>query len=136
MANENNFVSKAACVNFCWSYLSAEARVDMNEMPEQTTTKEPIDSKDPDKCKLAKKEGNTCTYIKPASERWYFDQSIRACQKFVYNGCDGNTNNFESKAVCQDECEQISILDMSNLNSNFNLLKYFSRFIKIIKMIK
>lgn len=38
LANENNFASKAACLNFCWSYLSPEARVDTGEVSEMTTT--------------------------------------------------------------------------------------------------
>ena len=73
-----------------------------------------------DVCKFPKKEGTTCSSgIIGIGERWYFDQSIRACQKFFYQGCDGNENSFNSQASCEKMCtdNKKKILDISSIRS-------------------
>ena len=37
-------------------------------------------------------------------ERFYFDTETQSCQKFVYGGCQGNANNFETIEECQKNC--------------------------------
>jgi hypothetical protein len=39
-----------------------------------------------------------------AFERWYFDAAIGACQPFVWGGCGGNENNFETPEACEMRC--------------------------------
>ncbi|KAM9296949.1 WAP, Kazal, immunoglobulin, Kunitz and NTR domain-containing protein 2 [Gastrophryne carolinensis] len=36
--------------------------------------------------------------------RWAYDRQLGHCQSFVYGGCGGNENNFESKETCEDMC--------------------------------
>lgn len=36
--------------------------------------------------------------------RWYFDKDSKQCLEFLYGGCQGNTNNFESREECQKSC--------------------------------
>lgn len=36
--------------------------------------------------------------------RWYYDQTRMSCQPFMYGGCHGNDNNFESKEECEAVC--------------------------------
>ncbi|XP_068161780.1 WAP, Kazal, immunoglobulin, Kunitz and NTR domain-containing protein 2-like [Antennarius striatus] len=36
--------------------------------------------------------------------RWAYSSSLRQCQSFIYGGCEGNDNNFESKEVCEETC--------------------------------
>uniref|UniRef100_A0A8C5R749 WAP, follistatin/kazal, immunoglobulin, kunitz and netrin domain containing 1 n=1 Tax=Leptobrachium leishanense TaxID=445787 RepID=A0A8C5R749_9ANUR len=36
--------------------------------------------------------------------RWAYSQLMRQCLSFVYGGCQGNQNNFESKQACEDHC--------------------------------
>jgi len=41
---------------------------------------------------------------KAAKPRWTYDQLKGRCELFFYGGCEGNGNNFESKAACHKKC--------------------------------
>lgn len=51
-------------------------------------------------CKLTREQGNCGTY----SNRWWFNAKTGNCEEFIYSGCQGNANNFESYKECQDYC--------------------------------
>ena len=36
--------------------------------------------------------------------RWYFDTTTGQCEQFIYGGCEGNGNNFETLEACQAAC--------------------------------
>ncbi|XP_038618632.1 WAP, Kazal, immunoglobulin, Kunitz and NTR domain-containing protein 1 [Tachyglossus aculeatus] len=36
--------------------------------------------------------------------RWAYSPLLRQCHSFVYGGCEGNGNNFESRERCEDAC--------------------------------
>nr|XP_012614994.1 eppin-like isoform X2 [Microcebus murinus] len=36
--------------------------------------------------------------------RWWYNQKSNTCSRFVYGGCMGNNNNFQSKSVCMSAC--------------------------------
>ncbi|XP_013384770.1 uncharacterized protein ZC84.1 [Lingula anatina] len=36
--------------------------------------------------------------------RYFFDSKVCQCQKFIYGGCEGNDNNFETLEECQNAC--------------------------------
>lgn len=36
--------------------------------------------------------------------RWYYNPVTRRCSRFVYGGCEGNGNNFNSSHLCQQIC--------------------------------
>ncbi|VDL66548.1 unnamed protein product, partial [Nippostrongylus brasiliensis] len=44
--------------------------------------------------------GNCGTY----SNRWWFNAKTGNCEEFIYSGCQGNANNFETYKECQDYC--------------------------------
>ncbi|XP_023238974.1 uncharacterized protein LOC111637659 [Centruroides sculpturatus] len=37
-------------------------------------------------------------------ERWYFNLQTGNCERFLYNGCSGNSNNFDSFYKCRITC--------------------------------
>ena len=37
-------------------------------------------------------------------KKWYFDVESQRCETFLYGGCNGNANRFDSKSQCQREC--------------------------------
>ena len=41
---------------------------------------------------------------KAAFSRWYFDTNTGTCEPFVYGGCGGNENNFETLGDCESSC--------------------------------
>lgn len=40
--------------------------------------------------------------------RWHFDVSQRKCVRFIYGGCAGNRNNFDSEEYCMAVCKRLS----------------------------
>lgn len=36
--------------------------------------------------------------------RWRYEPSTRACENFIYGGCGGNANNFETVEACEAKC--------------------------------
>ncbi|CAO1430284.1 unnamed protein product [Diamesa hyperborea] len=54
-------------------------------------------------CDLGSDAGKTCP-IQGASERYYYNKNTGACEQFMYNGCEGNQNNFEYPWDCETVC--------------------------------
>ncbi|KFW85548.1 Amyloid-like 2, partial [Manacus vitellinus] len=46
-----------------------------------------------------------CRAVMP---RWYFDPNKRKCIRFIYGGCGGNRNNFESEEYCMAVCKKMN----------------------------
>ncbi|XP_017579155.1 WAP, Kazal, immunoglobulin, Kunitz and NTR domain-containing protein 2 [Pygocentrus nattereri] len=51
-------------------------------------------------CNLPSLQG-PCKAYEP---RWAYSTSQGQCQPFVYGGCGGNENNFETREACEDSC--------------------------------
>ncbi|OWA51704.1 Spondin-1 [Hypsibius exemplaris] len=52
---------------------------------------------------MQSKQVGSCYGFMP---RWYFDAERAVCQPFVYSGCRGNMNNFETYEECNRVCER------------------------------
>lgn len=53
----------------------------------------------------ANAETGPCRALLP---RWYFDREEGRCAQFIYGGCGGNRNNFESEEYCLSVCSSVS----------------------------
>jgi len=54
-----------------------------------------------DLCTLPAEMGHCLAYF----ERWYFDPTTGYCKPFVYGGCQGNGNRFDSEVACRTACK-------------------------------
>ncbi len=41
---------------------------------------------------------------KEFTERWYYDEADEECRAFLFGGCGGNANNFETLDACRRRC--------------------------------
>ena len=57
-----------------------------------------------DKCALARDSGDECEDDTAASNKWFYDRREGSCQQFVYKGCYGNDNKFDTKEECTTVC--------------------------------
>ncbi|XP_012583639.1 PREDICTED: WAP four-disulfide core domain protein 6A-like [Condylura cristata] len=55
-----------------------------------------------DLCSLPEAAGPCLAYI----PRWWYDKEKDVCSRFIYGGCQGNSNSFQSEAICQDICQK------------------------------
>ena len=37
--------------------------------------------------------------------RYFYNQTSGQCDKFIYGGCQGNSNNFPTFEICQEKCQ-------------------------------
>ena len=58
------------------------------------------------RCSLPKVVGP----CKAAFPRWFFNTKTRRCERFIYGGCQGNANNFNSLAECLNTCSKPSYI--------------------------
>ncbi|XP_061122201.1 amyloid beta (A4) precursor protein a isoform X2 [Syngnathus typhle] len=68
-----------------------------------TTTTESVEEVVRDVC-WASAETGPCRAMLP---RWYFDRQEGRCTQFIYGGCGGNRNNFESEEYCRSVCRSV-----------------------------
>ncbi|EGV93011.1 Kunitz-type protease inhibitor 2, partial [Cricetulus griseus] len=40
--------------------------------------------------------------------RWWYNVTDGSCQPFVYGGCEGNGNNYQSKEECLEKCAGVT----------------------------
>ena len=81
--NANNFASEEACRRACGG--------------------EPVPV-----CELPAERG-PCLATLP---RWHFDGKSGQCEPFVYGGCGGNPNNFETREACERSCSVPDACDL------------------------
>ena len=82
-----------------------------------------VASEDP--CSLPKVEG----FCRAQTLRFHFNQNSGKCEAFLYGGCQGNANNFQTLKECHQTCSHK--LNDGNVEARFHvktphcLSKYF-----------
>uniref|UniRef100_A0A2K6FC38 Eppin n=1 Tax=Propithecus coquereli TaxID=379532 RepID=A0A2K6FC38_PROCO len=55
-----------------------------------------------DVCAMPKDSGLCMAYF----PRWWYSKENNTCSIFIYGGCHGNNNNFQTKAICLSACQK------------------------------
>lgn len=56
---------------------------------------------DPNPCDLPKQPGN-CMAL---NYSYYYNKATNECEQFIYGGCHGNANRFNTKEECEKKCK-------------------------------
>nr|CAD2169296.1 unnamed protein product [Meloidogyne enterolobii] len=88
--NVNNFLSYESCLRACGDWKNKN----ICELEYDGGSKE---------CENENK-GNNFGLIK--IQKWYYVPSERKCKLFMWNGCGGNGNRFQSKSECENLCNR------------------------------
>ncbi|XP_050510138.1 papilin isoform X5 [Diabrotica virgifera virgifera] len=91
---------------------SCEERCKKVREPEPTYTQAPTAAVDLAACSLPYDSGN-CTERFTA---FYYNKEQRRCLPFIYNGCGGNSNRFNSEEQCQRQCGEFRAQDVCNMD--------------------
>ncbi|VDP21130.1 unnamed protein product [Soboliphyme baturini] len=67
-------------------------------------------------------ETGTCRAL---LERWYYDGIAGKCKQFIYGGCGGNANNYDSFKECTTKCPgERRDFDVQTKNANISAFAY------------
>uniref|UniRef100_A0A673MZJ1 Amyloid-like protein 2 n=1 Tax=Sinocyclocheilus rhinocerous TaxID=307959 RepID=A0A673MZJ1_9TELE len=78
---------------------SPSKELDEEDEDEDEEVEEPVVEDEDDEA-----ETGPCRASKP---RWHFDMQQRKCVRFIYGGCAGNRNNFDSEEYCMAVCKPV-----------------------------
>ncbi|KAL6256089.1 hypothetical protein P5V15_013324, partial [Pogonomyrmex californicus] len=106
--NKNRFQDRESCERRC-KRQSPVTPLEVTRTPVTTTSL--IEEPKSTIC-LASVESGDCDNSITA---YYYDAQHRLCQAFIYGGCGGNANRFESEEQCERLCGRFHGQDMCNL---------------------
>uniref|UniRef100_A0A3Q1BY09 Amyloid beta (A4) precursor-like protein 2 n=1 Tax=Amphiprion ocellaris TaxID=80972 RepID=A0A3Q1BY09_AMPOC len=103
-----------------YHYVYEDEETDKEDEDEKKESSKMSESQDEDKTLQEVKDDLTgcppaavCTLeaetgpCRASMPRWHFDMSQRKCVRFVYGGCAGNRNNFDSEEYCMAVCRRL-----------------------------
>ena len=93
--NENQFVTMEECQNVCREYMV-----------------QPRSNDSKSKCLQPKQAGKCRGYMK----KYFFNSNVGKCQEFVYTGCQGNDNRFDSLDECEASCNVVQDVTVRSSN--------------------
>ncbi|XP_037072380.1 papilin-like [Pollicipes pollicipes] len=104
--NTNNFRTRKECEQHCMPAgaspsLPDEAPPISTQVPdERRPLYQPTAAPEVDPCQLPKDKGECHAYLRS----YFFNTETQQCELFIYGGCDGNANNFDSREECEQRC--------------------------------
>lgn len=108
--NENRFATEGECDQQCKQSDVEVVRTPpparATEPPSRQTqapTRRPTITRQRDNCLLEYASGN----CGEDHRRYYFNRGYGICTQFLYTGCDGNENNFETLEECEGLCNDV-----------------------------
>ncbi|XP_052432894.1 kunitz-type protease inhibitor 2-like isoform X1 [Carassius gibelio] len=93
--NDNNFNSQEECEASC-SGVTVKAVPSKNKDPDV-----PNSSKSSEETCAAPSDSGPC---RAAFPMFYFDSSTQSCKSFIYGGCKGNLNRYNTEEECMAAC--------------------------------
>uniref|UniRef100_A0A8C6KYL6 Amyloid beta (A4) precursor-like protein 2 n=1 Tax=Nothobranchius furzeri TaxID=105023 RepID=A0A8C6KYL6_NOTFU len=87
-----------------YHYVYEDEETDQDE-DEKKQSNKMSEKMDEDKI-LEEAETGPC---RASMHRWHFDASQRKCVRFIYGGCAGNRNNFDSEEYCMAVCKRLTL---------------------------
>lgn len=121
--NENRFNSESECDQRCRKPEEEQPKAEPTRPPTEPprthpprTTQAPVTrpsvERQKDHCLLPYESGR----CEERHRRYYYDRSYGICTQFLYTGCDGNENNFETLEECEELCsDAVDLCDLSPL---------------------
>ncbi|XP_055022592.1 kunitz-type protease inhibitor 2 [Boleophthalmus pectinirostris] len=122
--NNNSFESQEECEAACAGVKghTGKGRGKPNKMvrrapPLQSGSSEARDSEETPETKDMSQDQYTELCAAPlvvgpcraAFPRWFFNVSSGNCERFIYGGCKGNKNNYNSEEQCTHTCAQVKV---------------------------
>jgi len=95
--NDNNFVSKAKCETYCKVEQESDSECEDCQQEKKSSS---------DVCFMPKEVGMCRAYF----PRFFYDANAQKCEEFIYGGCGGNENNFETLDECETECQGAQLI--------------------------
>ncbi|XP_035302492.1 eppin [Cricetulus griseus] len=68
-----------------------------------------------DICSLPKDSGYCMAYF----PRWWYNKENSTCELFIYGGCQGNNNNFQTQAICQNTCKKKNLTELELIRNGW-----------------
>ncbi|XP_033894704.3 WAP, Kazal, immunoglobulin, Kunitz and NTR domain-containing protein 2-like [Acipenser ruthenus] len=86
--------------NNCFTFTYGNCNNNMNDFETYESCMLSCGSELANPCGLPSLQGQ-CKAYEP---RWAYSSVLKQCHSFIYGGCGGNENNFESKESCEEMC--------------------------------
>ncbi|XP_065281484.1 papilin-like [Dermacentor albipictus] len=90
--------------NTCQQFIYGGCQGNANNFPTLRKCQSVCTTVKNDTCHLPKKAGPCFGYF----PRYYYNTTTNSCEQFIYGGCQGNANNFETLEKCESVCSNSS----------------------------
>ncbi|XP_065054572.1 uncharacterized protein LOC135683288 isoform X1 [Rhopilema esculentum] len=146
--NGNNFESAEECVSKCRDPVSLRTTVPVAKKIESKTVKKipgcnseygccedyvtPAKGPNQAGCPVYK---HRCEYPKAKGPcgaritRWYYNARLQICNSFIWGGCFGNKNNYQSYESCMEKCKDYQPAHAKELSGETGSIELQTKFI-------